>query len=74
MLWKRVLITVEKFVIVNERILVGFRRVTVVAESFFFSFFSHARQYDISAALTKRISVIYDIRDFPCNSAETTQI
>jgi hypothetical protein len=36
------LITVEKFMISNARIFVGFGRVTVVAESVFF--FSHARQ------------------------------
>jgi hypothetical protein len=31
--WKWVLITVEKFMINNERILIGFRRIPVVAES-----------------------------------------
>jgi len=40
MLWKWVYITVEIFLISNERILIGFRHVTVVAESAFF----HTRQ------------------------------
>ena len=66
------LITVEIFMISNERILIGFRRVTVVAGSAFFmrvSLFAC-----ISAALTRRISVICDIGDFPCDSVQTIQI
>jgi len=72
MLWKWVLITVEIFMISNERILIGFRRVTVVAESGFFM--SVSLFACISAALTRRISVICDSWDLPCDSVETTQI
>jgi hypothetical protein len=68
MLWKWVLITVEKFMISNARTFVGFRRVTVVAESVVFSPMSVSLFACISTALTRRISVICDIGDFPCNS------
>lgn len=68
------LITVEKFMISNARIFVGFRRVTVVAESVFSSPMLVSLFTCISAALTRRISVICDIGDFSCNSILTTQI
>ena len=74
MLWKWVLITVEKFMISNSRTFVGFRRVTVVAESVFFSPMFVSLFACISAALTRRISVIYDIGDIPCSSVDTAQI
>jgi len=68
-----VLITVEILMISNERILIGFRRVTVVAERAFFlmpvSLFAC-----ISPALTRRISAICDSGDLPCDSVETIQI
>jgi hypothetical protein len=58
----------------SERILIGFRRIPVVAESAFFFFRPVILLACISAVLTRRISVVYDIGDLPCYSVETIQI